>query len=456
MHKNIFQDMVKTKNENRKTDLSKNNKIKEDISPVFIKKTNQNIKIKKVTETSLPLKNKEENFSEYNYTIEDFNKDKINKNKNNIGIWFFVFLSLFFLFFTLSSYLTKASIVINPKVIDLNLSDSFKANKDLDILNENLAFQLMIIEDSISKEIISSGEVDAQEKAVGRVVIYNAFSNTPQSLSAETRLENPDKKIFKIKEKVLIPGMSEDGIPGSIEVDIIANEAGESYNIPPTDFELIGFKGTSKYKKIYARSLGATTGGFKGKKSVIDEELRNNTEKEIKLELESLLLKKALEQIPPGYVLFKNASLFKFYPELKTYEGDSKKAFLEVNGKLSAFLFEEKNLTKNILKTKLPKESTDDVYILNLRDLNFSLENQNTNLEQLAEITFKLTGNSFVVSLIDDKELLNKLLGQPKKNFNNILFKYDNIKDADLVIKPFWQNKIPEDKNKVKIEVNYP
>jgi hypothetical protein len=51
---------------------------------------------------------------------------------------------------------------------------------------------------------------------------------------------------------------------------------------------------------------------------------------------------------------------------------------------------------------------------------------------------------------------MKKLLGQPKKNFNNILFQFDSIGQADLVIKPFWQNKIPKEENKINIKINYP
>lgn len=439
--KNLFQDMVKIKNENRNKASKKEvvDKIPE------IKKENIHIKIKKEN----PKIN-------YEYSIEDFNKDR-NSNKNYFGLWFFVILSLAFLFFTASSFFTKAIVTIDPKVENISLNDTFKATKDLNT-NEGFSYQLMILDDVLTNKVPSKGEVDFEEKAKGRIVLYNAFSQSPQTLDINTRLEGiGTNKIYRTDSKVTIPGMSSEGIPGSVEVGIVASEAGESYNSEPLDFDVYGFRNTSKYKKIYGRSITNIEGGFKGKRNVVEEEEKEKVLNETKVALENILLKKALEQIPKGHILFKNGSFFEFEDTIQSLPNQEKnEATLEVKATLHAFLFKEDNFKYNLLKNKSKNQDIDNVYILNPRDLNFSLENDKSNISELREINFKLSGNTYVVSLIDEKSLNERLLGQKKSNFNNVMNRYSNIQKADLVLKPFWVNSIPEAKNKLKIIINYP
>ncbi len=439
--KNLFQDMVKIKNENRNKASKKEvvDKIPE------IKKENIHIKIKKEN----PKIN-------YEYSIEDFNKDR-NSNKNYFGLWFFVILSLAFLFFTASSFFTKAIVTIDPKVENISLNDTFKATKDLNT-NEGFSYQLMILDDVLTNKVPSKGEVDFEEKAKGRIVLYNAFSQSPQTLDINTRLEGiGTNKIYRTDSKVTIPGMSSEGIPGSVEVGIVASEAGESYNSEPLDFDVYGFRNTSKYKKIYGRSITNIEGGFKGKRNVVEEEEKEKVLNETKVALENILLKKALEQIPKGHILFKNGSFFEFEDTIQSLPNQEKnEATLKVKATLHAFLFKEDNFKYNLLKNKSKNQDIDNVYILNPRDLNFSLENDKSNISELREINFKLSGNTYVVSLIDEKSLNERLLGQKKSNFNNVMNRYSNIQKADLVLKPFWVNSIPEAKNKLKIIINYP
>ena len=64
--------------------------------------------------------------------------------------------------------------------------------------------------------------------------------------------------IFRIPKTVTIPGAKlESGelIPGKLEMEVTADNAGEKYNIEPSDFTIPGFKGSPKFEKFYAKRV---------------------------------------------------------------------------------------------------------------------------------------------------------------------------------------------------------
>src|SRR3989344_1559648 len=197
-------------------------------------------------------------------------------------LWFIALVSAAFCFFALSFWLTKAEITVNPKTQSIVLNENFSAGKNS---TNNLSFDLVAIEGEETAIVQTLGEKDVSEKATGTVMIYNAFGSSPQTLSVDTRLEGSNGKVYKTKTRVVVPGKSKDGIPGSVEADIYAAEAGDEYNSEPLDFKIFGFKGTPKYSKFYARSKGAITGGFEGKSPVISETEKENTLAELKTAL---------------------------------------------------------------------------------------------------------------------------------------------------------------------------
>lgn len=128
-------------------------------------------------------------------------------------------------------------------------------------------------EKTMTREYASSGTKLFQEHARGAVALYNAYSSAPQSLVANTRLQDPTGKIFRLRASVTIPGasVSEGKIaPTSILTEVIADTAGEASNIGPGEFRIPGFRGTPKYDGFYARSEAPFAGGFTGEARVVE------------------------------------------------------------------------------------------------------------------------------------------------------------------------------------------
>jgi len=388
----------------------------------------------------------------------------IQSNSNSgsrYGLWFVALISIVFLLFAFSYLFSGAKVTINPKMQDLSLNENLSAIKNSNA--GGLSFDLVVISGEENKEIQGGEEKDVSDKAKGVVIIYNSFGISSQALSVNTRLEGSNGKIYKTDAKITVPGMAQNETPGSVEVGIYAENAGEEYNSDPLDFKILGFKGTSKYTKIYARSKGKIEGGLKGKVRQISDIEKTDTLNELKTTLQAKLFKKVADQIPDGFILFKDAAFLNVDEETILPASTEGMVPINIKGTFYGFLFDEKKLTKEIIKTNVDKYDGSEVYIPNIKDLSFSLptgqaglSNKEISFNDVKEISFNLSGASKIVWKIDTEKLITDLLGKRKKDFNQVLSQYSNIDSADLVIKPAWKMSFPDKTKDINIIVNYP
>ena len=163
-------------------------------------------------------------------------------------IYFVALISVVFLLFALSFLFSGAKVTVVPKIKEISLNENLSAIKDSSV--PGLSFDLAVISGEENKIIQGGEEKDVSIKAVGIVLIYNSYSSSSQALDIDTRLEGSNGKIYKTNKRITVPGITKDGKPGSVAVNIYAAEAGEEYNSSPLDFEIFGFKGTPKYSKF--------------------------------------------------------------------------------------------------------------------------------------------------------------------------------------------------------------
>lgn len=372
-------------------------------------------------------------------------------------LWFIAVLSLLFFAFAVSFLFSSATVTVTPRVDEIELSETFSANSEP--VSGGLFFDLVVISGEEEKVIKATEEKDVALKATGTAVIFNSWSTSAQALDVDTRLSGSNGKLYKTATKTTVPGMK-DGTAGNVEVAIYAAEAGEEYNSGPIDFQIVGFKGTPKYEKFQVRTKPGTEikGGYRGKAAVVSDEDKKVAATELQALLREDLTEKASGQIPPGFLLFKEAVFLDVSDEsITTTYNDDKTLTLTQKGTLYGLLFNEQRLTKKIAEGSVDKYDGSDVYISNIKDLKFSLSEQPTiSFADLKNISFTLTGSADVVWKIDERKFSYSLLGQPKDNFIEILAKYPNIESAVLKVTPPWRNSIPEEKEEVKIIVNYP
>ena len=372
-------------------------------------------------------------------------------------IYFVALISVVFLLFALSFLFSGAKIVITPKIREIPLnSENLSAAKDPNI--PGLSFDLVVISGEENKTIQGGEEKEVEISAKGVVLIYNSYSSSSQVLDINTRLEGSNGKIYKTDKKITVPGMTKDGKAGSVEVGIYGADTGEEYNSTPLDFKIFGFKNTPKYSKFYGRSKGEITGGFKGKSPIVSSLEKTSAVSELKAVLETKLLKKVTDQIPSGFILFKDAVFLDIDDKNINFSPDKdNKVLISIKGTLYGFLFDEKELTKKIAQDIIEKYDGNEVYVPNIRNLIFSLnDKENISSADVKNINFALSGTPKIIWKVDEVKFISDILGQKKINFNAILSQYPSIDSAQLTIRPFWKSSFPEKSDSIQIIVNYP
>lgn len=306
-----------------------------------------------------------------------------------------------------------------------------------------------------SQEFSASGETLKKEKARGKIRVYNTYSTSPRTL-IPSRFVSTEGKLFWSVEKIVIPGArSEKGklIPGEIDVEVVAAEAGQDYNIGPSTFALPALAGTSLYTTIYGKSFSPMTGGFKGEVSQVSQEdlekaehsLRAKLEKESKeflkttLDKDFILLDEAITQ----EVVEKNSS---------QKAGTEAESFIfQVKVKSEGLAFKRidlENFAKNFITSAIPKDKKFDEESL-VVDYSF----ESIDLES-ARITLNLGIKTKIYSDIDLAELKKGLLGKTLRESRIFLENLPEI--TKIVIKswPFWKKRVPENIEKIEIRLN--
>jgi hypothetical protein len=388
--------------------------------------------------------------SEDQYDVED-----AGGSTPRYKLWFTALFSVVVCLFAISFLFSKAFITVSPRTKTITLSQNFSAVKDGK--EDTLPFDLVVISGEESGVISEGVEKDVKETAKGTVMIYNTFSSAPQPLAIDTRLEGSNGKIYKTKTKTTVPGKKANGAPGSVEVSIYASEPGDTYNSGPLDFKIFGFKGTPKYTKFYARSKGDIKGGFIGKSYAITDAEKSQKLNELKLGLQAKLLSKASEQLPAGFVLFKDAVYLNIESENVDSFSTNSNVPLSVKGTLYGFLFDEKKLTKKIAENTIPDYDDSPVSIPSIKDLTFYIPNKESiSFKDVRDITFNVSGTVKVVWDVDTEKLINDTVGKRKKEFSSVLRDYPNIDSAELTVRPAWRSSLPDNAKDFKVIINYP
>ena len=364
------------------------------------------------------------------------------------AIWYVAVFCILALVFALSFFFSSASVIVTPRSGNIEINKLVVASKNpLD--SKSLSFNVVTLSGEESVSVSNTEKKYVERKATGKVRILNNNGPEVQKLLIDTRLEAPDGKIYKTVKAVVVPG-KKGATPGSVEVDIYADVAGEEYNKPQTDFKIFGFKGNPKYQTIYAESVGEITGGFKGETFALSAEDEAKQNQDLEAKLKESLLVKARAELPEGFVIYDDAVILeKESPETVTNEGVSE---LALKGELHAFIFKKENLTRELVKEAVADFDKNKVTIQDLEGISVSLMSASEINPSLVEsISLSVKGETDIVWEIDEDAIKDVLIGIKERSFQPIMGEFRSIEKAELRIKPVWKTTVPEDLEKIKI-----
>ena len=385
--------------------------------------------------------------------ISDTPHMRKSKPFSRIILFIFVISLLIGAFYLFSTTFFKAKVTIVPKNKVFNIDgEQFIASK-----KDGIPFEVMIVEDTESKDIVLTTSKDASDKAKGSITLYNEYSNKPQKISAGAFLSDDKGKSYKLDNTVTIPAYTLDKsskvVPGQIVTPITSFLPGEAYNGSPTIFYITTFKGTDKYKKIYGHIKGSLSGGATGVVYTIDDTEKASILSNVS-STKDKLLSKLNALVPSGYVLYPNAFSYAYQID-DNFISRTPEAKVDVSGTLSAVLIKKSDFVSAIIDRLIPdisKDEKSEIIEPDLSVLVFNFENKDQNItKDLESFDFQLKGN-ISLNWAPRVDQLKKLLIDKNKNEVLPIFKQDpGISTAGVSIIPFWSNKLPNIEEKISI-----
>ncbi len=346
-----------------------------------------------------------------------------------------------------STLFHRAYITVVPQHFDGAVQDAFTLSPE----SGTLSYQKVTAENTLTKVVPATGSEQVSERASGTITIYNAYSTESQRLVTNTRFLSSDGFIYRIHTPVTIPGYTMKAglkVPGSLEADVYADEAGDKYNSGLTDFVLPGLKDTDRYALVHARSKTPIAGGFVGKKAIVDKTIRNKAIQDLKAELNQALRVKISENAPKTALLFESTIKITYTEGSDTVTDGN--ATISVFGSAVAPAIDATMFANALARSaKIAYEG------------NTTLENPDELAIVLGDIgsaaagnplTLNVSGSAKLVAALSLTELAQDLAGKSKSAVAAVQTKYPGIASMDVKAYPFWLGSLPSDPSKIRIE----
>lgn len=306
---------------------------------------------------------------------------------------------------------------------------------------------------SLTRTFPATGKSLKEVKARGKITIYNGYSTAAQPLVATTRFVSAEGKLFRIPKGVVVPGGHyEKGklVPGTIEVEVVADQPGEEYNIGPSTFSIPGFAGTARYTAIYAKSFSPMTGGLIKEVSLVTEE----DLKRARAVLENEIIEAGFRgPLPKGALLVKDTFTLEGVRTISTAKvNEEKESFnFSLEADLKALAFRESDfnsLVLDFLQAKVPQDK-----YLREESLKTEYSSEEFDLNQGRAI-LKTAISADLYPKIDQSKLKSAVFGtDPLSAKNYIITKNQGISSVKVNIWPFWIKKLPKSEDRISIEI---
>ncbi len=204
------------------------------------------------------------------------------------------------------------------------------------------------------------GKKVVNQKATGKIVVYNGYSSQPQQLVATTRFEAVDGSIVRLVKSIMIPGAKIDGgtiTPSSIEAEVVADKPGPAYNISNGKLSIPGFKGTAKFTGFYGEVKTALTGGFVGEAAYPTDDDVKSAKAKIAEVLRNSLMGQLASKAGKDYIIVPgSAQLVVTKTSVSTQVNTKGEFSLFAEAELKAIAFKESDLIgyfASLMKEKL-------------------------------------------------------------------------------------------------------
>jgi hypothetical protein len=386
--------------------------------------------------------------------------------RRTVKPWLFFIIAIVCLgaiIYGLSLAYARATVTVIPSMIAIPINGSFTAYKNA-LGSTSLPYEVIQTKGELHQTVPASVGPIVQQSAQGTVVLYNEFSTASQKIIANTRLSNGNGLIYLTNAAAVIPGMTKGSngtVAGSVSVGVTAADTGPSYNILPSDltaqpsygdFNIVAYKGTSKYAGFYARldpSGAGITGGSSGHTTVVASSTLASASASLKQSLTANLVSQAQALVPDGYIMYDNAYSIN-YTNIAASTTSSTTADVGMSGIFYGALLKKTDLAEAIA----PTQYSDSYDPEGLESADFAVTNpQPFSPASAASIVFTLKGTLNLVGTFSTTTLASQLAGIALNSSQSIFKGYSTISSAHATILPFWKRSFPSSPSRINIVI---
>jgi hypothetical protein len=318
----------------------------------------------------------------------------------------------------------------------------------IDFENNILPGEYFIEKLDFEETFEATGSDETGAKATGTITVCNSRS-LPLNLQKSTRFLSQEGNLTYTAEQALtIPAKD------CIEATVIAEEAGEEYNLASSTFSVPGLL---KYPDWYSVISGelkegqALSGGSRSAIKVITEkdiEKAEETFKEALIEKGKQSLKKNLDEV--GAYVYEENSFEQDFDKFITLgtKGDKVDNFkIQATITTKVLVFRKSDVDKFISsKILLTEENREFVPNTIFKEFKKDEENEDALILRVSAKTYPK---------ISEVLLLNDIKGLEIEDCKNILKGFPEIKSADITASLFWKNRLPNKKENIDIEIEF-
>lgn len=313
-----------------------------------------------------------------------------------------------------------------------------------------LSYTTQTITAEESASVASSGTEHAEEKASGRITVYNANSASPMKLVKTTRFETPQGLIFRVPADVVIPGKTSRG-PGSVAVTVVADKAGEAYNVGPVaKFTLPGLKGSKEYDNVYASSAEAMTGGFSGDRPSIAPADMQTAESDLRARLQKALQEKVAALGGDSVFVVADTSRIEYTKGDQT-AGEKGAVMVREKAALEVAVFPSYAFAA--AAARAAGIDVNDAQTLFVTSPDFAAVTNSKATSTSNMLTLAISGSGKIHWQVDVAALTSALAGKDKDAFQTVIKNFVGIDTAKANVMPPWASTFPADPAKITVRM---
>lgn len=393
-----------------------------------------------------------------NDEVKIVKKEKVKKRKN------FPKVLALILFFVIAgtglAFLIegKGNVVIYPATKDIGLEEVIYISAQ----ETSIDFEKNIIPGEYFEEKLdfedtyeATGSDESATKAEGAIMVCNEHpSSKPLKLVKDTRfLSSEGELTYKAAGAFTIPAKTGNN-PGCVEVSVIAEEAGESYNITSGTFSVPGLiKYSDWYKTVWAELKNGQKieGGSRSMQRVITEKDIDKAKdlfEEKYLEIAKESLKKNLDEV--GTYIYLDEGFKQEFDKfiILGSKGDKVDSFkIQATITTKVLIFRKSDIDKFIEKKLLLSEEN-RTFVPNSMLKEFAKDESEKDA-----VILKLSAKTY--PKISEILILNDIKGQEIEDCKSILKGFPEIKSVDVAASLFWKNRLPKNKENINIEIDF-